>query len=272
MSINIAKSYVEVPAPPVRQGGILSVANVIPATGHELLGAEYITDACAPGHVWVDLCYNVEQQLCDPQSTPTPPVGGYKVFDQPSLVEGEPFAVYDGVECGLMSIEEAETRAKARLGYSERRQVDKYMQAWLESSKDLSLTVGSLRDQIMAMEDIAGDLYGGYATLLMPYRMITCGRSQDLVHTAPGGGYETINGTRVGGFAVDYPTAPDPANIYLTGQITFIQGPVESHSVASYTHPDGLTCEPARAIAERMYVPLVECMIVGAQATCDPAP
>ena len=49
-----ARSTVNVPPPPVRPGGVLSAANVIDVADgdHALLGAEYLTDACAEAKLW----------------------------------------------------------------------------------------------------------------------------------------------------------------------------------------------------------------------------
>jgi len=76
MSITAAKTYLGVEPVAPYQGGVLSVANVIDATGedHSLLGAEYLTDACADGGIWEEICYAVEQNLCEGLPQPTPPM------------------------------------------------------------------------------------------------------------------------------------------------------------------------------------------------------
>ncbi len=272
MSISDAKTYVELEPPVVYQGGYLGHANVIPAGAHDLLGAEYVTNACAPGGLWTELCYNVDQQLCDPQTTPVPPIGGYKQFGKPELVEGSPFTVYDGTDCELARLDDALAGAEQRLSYSEGRQVDEYIYAWLDANADTN--IGTLDDDIrtviMVMEDMASQLYGSYGVIHMFRSMVLCARSRNLVFDAPGGGLETINGTKVIDVANPTPGAT-PQNVFLTGRVTLIQGEVNSHVVAGVNRPDG-TCDPQRALAERMYVPLVECMVVKATATCEPIP
>lgn len=266
MSIAIAKSYVEVPAPVVRTGGILSVANVLPTSGHALLGAEYLTDACAPGGTWTDLCYVLDQQFCS-TTPPTPPVDGYKEFGQPDLVEGSPFVVYDGVDCNRPGETPNDARARARLEFSEGRQVDHYFETWLSANEDSSIGAVSLTEAIMAFEDIGSEMYGSYPVIVMPRSMAVCAAMQELIFRSAGGGLETINGTEVAAISPSTPGATT-ADIWVTGRISLIRGPVETHAVGPVTRPDG-TCDPARALAERIYVPLIECMIVGATASCE---
>jgi len=267
MSIQAAKKYIEIPAPVVNQNGYLGHANIIPAGDHDLLGAEYVTNACAEGGLWTELCYSVDQQLCDPQTTPIPPVDGYKEFGKPELVEGEPFAVYDGNDCGLVALEDAMAGAEERLSFSEGRQVDEYISGWLEANTDQDLGELSIRETIMVMEDVASVLYGSYGVIHMHRSMAACARSQKLVFEDGAGGYETFLGTKV--IPVANNTPGGVQDVYLTGRVSLIQGDVLSQVVPEVNRPDG-TCDPQRALAERIYVPLVECMVVHATATCDP--
>lgn len=267
MSISAAKSYVEVPNPVVNQNGYLFNVNVIPAGLHDLLGAEYVTNACAEGNIWTELCYNVDQQLCDPTGTPVAPVDGYKQFGKPELVEGEPFAVYDGTDCALIPLEQAQKGAEDRLSFSEARQVDLYLSGWLAGNVDQDLGALDITSCIMVMEDVASVLYGSYGVISMHRSMAVCARKMDLIFDAPDGGLQTILGTKVIAVANDIPGGEQ--DVFLTGRITLIQGSVESHVVPEVVRPDG-TCDPQRALAERLYVPLVECMVVHATATCEP--
>lgn len=270
MSITIAKSYIEVPAPPVRVGGVLSVATIVPVElgNHAMLGAEYLTDACADGDVWENICSLIDLKFCEGGPV-TPPVDGFKTFGQPDLVEGSPFAVYDGVECGLTSLEDAEARAISRLGFSENRQVDQKVAELLDAQKSASLGPLSALDAIMEMEQIIAESYGGYGTILMPYSLMVCAFAEDLIVRAVGGGAATINGTAVVGYAT--PRTPTADNVFAVGRIVVVQGPVLSYSVPPVTRPDG-TCDPARALAERIYVPLFECIVVGASVTFPTTP
>lgn len=264
MSITTAKSFIEVPAVAPRIGGVLSVATVIPATDHALIGAEYLTDACAEGGVWADICSLIDLKFCTGDAV-TPPADGFKNFGQPDLVQGAPFATYDGVECGLMGLAEADERARTRLSYSQSRQVDHKVVALLDAQKDSSLGAVDIGTAIMELEDIIANTYGGYGTILMPYSLVVCGFAQDYLVRSVGGGAATINGTAVTGYAPPTPATAD--NVFAVGRIVVVEGPVLSYSVPPVTRPDG-TCDPARALAERIYVPLFECLVVGAAVTC----
>jgi IPT/TIG domain len=55
-NITGANQYIEVPPVVPRVGGVLSVANLVPASGHALIGAEFQSDACAVGGIIEDFC------------------------------------------------------------------------------------------------------------------------------------------------------------------------------------------------------------------------
>jgi hypothetical protein len=272
MNISEARKYVEVPAAVPFQGGILSVAQILSAGDHDLLGAEYQTDACAEGGIWDLLCW-IDKGIadCAGSTVPAPP-GGYKQFGQPDMVSGSPFAVYDGVDCDGPGSTGNEERARRRLGYSEGRQVDRKVTAILEAGKDADLTDVSLQEAIMAFEDLAAANYGGYPVIVMPRSMAVCAYAQRLVERGPNGGLITVNGTQVAATApADDATTPNEARVYLAGRITLIQGDVRTIEVPGVVRPDG-KCDPRRALAERMYVPLIECTVVAATASCNPTP
>lgn len=56
MSISEARWYTEVPPVAPVVAGVSAVARMVNATGHDLIGAEYLTDACAEGGEWLDMC------------------------------------------------------------------------------------------------------------------------------------------------------------------------------------------------------------------------
>lgn len=256
MSITEARKYLDTIEPVTPYvGGVLSVANVVPATDvHALLGAEYQTDACAVGGVWEEYCY------VDNDPTANPPAEGVKDFEQPDLVQGSPFTAYAGVECDLADMGEAAQRAEARLGYVESRQVDEYV--WAEVTTGATdVTSTTLLDAVSKMELDVAQLYGGYATLLVPRDLVVCGFSQDLFVRGPQGQIMTHQGTLVANVAVD------AAKIAATGRITLVQGAVQVRSVSEAILPDG-SVVPRRALAERMYVPLTECVQLSGDATC----
>jgi hypothetical protein len=256
MNISEARTYVEVPPAVPFQGGILSVAQVLSAGEHDLLGAEYQTDACADGGIWDLLCWSDVNLAGCPGTPVPPPPGGFKKFGKPDMVQGSPFAVYDGVDCDGPGSTGNEERARRRLSYSEGRQVDTKITAILEADKDTDLGALSLEEAIMSFEDLAAVNYGGYATIVMPRSMAVCAYAQRLVERGPNGALMTVNGTQVANTAAADAQTINTAKVYLAGRITLIR-------------PDG-QCDPRRALAERMYVPLIECLVVAATATCNP--
>ena len=262
MSTQIAKSYIDVAPVNPYHGGVLSVANIIDYSDPHLgLGAEYLTDACAEGGIWDEFCYSVDQNLCQ-GVTPTPPVGGYKNLDeQPDLTEGDPFAVYAGVECSTPGEMPDEARARDRLGYVESRQVDQ--RVWVQAGTDaLPLTGGTLLQAVAEAEDMAAQEYGGVATLLVPRGLVTCGYSNDIFVWD---GVEQVHKTHQGTLVANVAVVAE--EIRLTGRITLARGSVMTTSAPETIRPDG-TCDPRRALAERIYVSLLECMKYAGPATC----
>lgn len=235
-------------------GGVLAAADVIPPSGHALMGAEYLTDACAAGGVWEEFCYVSNDIAGDP------PTDGPKDLDeQPDLVQGSPFAVYAGVECDINDTE-ARQRAERRLSYVESRQVD--AQVWaLVSAGAASVTSATLLAAVSEIEQEASEIYGGVPTLLVPRRLVTAGFAQDIFIRGPQGDIMTHQGALVANVAVD-----DTA-VLATGRITLIQGAVQSHFAPETIRPGGASTDPRRALAERIYVPLFECFqLTGATA------
>ena len=193
-----------------------------------------------------------------------------KTFEQPDLIQGSPFTVYAGVDCPAVGMPDAEASARAtrRLAYVEGRWIDYHVAAMIVSHPDhQTLTNGALRDMIIEAETIASRTYGGYATILMTKGLAVCAYADRLIERNPMGGLETINGTRVGNITENPDAATD--NFFLTGQINLIAGKVTNRIAPSLTLPDG-TCMGRRALAERVYVPLIECLMYSGTATCTP--
>ena len=189
-----------------------------------------------------------------------------KLFESPELIESEDaFAVYAGVDCFVVgsSDSEAAQRARLRLSYVEGAQVDLHMQAVL-TTIGTDLATDDVGGMIATADLIAALEYGGYPTILMSRDMLVHAFAGEYVTRAPDGGLETANGTRVAGIAWD--PAIGPENFFLVGQITLIQGPIQDHIVPETVLPDG-TCVGRRALAERIYVPLIDCLAYAGVAT-----
>lgn len=255
-----ARQYINIPAPPVAPGGIMRTARVIPTDGHALLGAEYETDACAEARLWDEFC-TLPGVDCGASST------GSKTFDgAPELVVGDPFAVYAGVECELTRLEEAQRRAERRLAYAEGAQIDARVVEILDGlATDASAAVPAQPGHVVSfLEAFAARLYGGPLTVVISRSLIGC--LCDCLHIELDGSLTTKLGSRVAPVIPEDP-ATDPSMIYVTGQITLLQGPLKSYVAPPMQCADG-TWIPTRALAERIYVPLIECVVAKADATC----
>jgi hypothetical protein len=268
-----ARNTVNVPAPPIRSGGVLSVANVIDVGegDHALLGAEYLTDACAEAKLWFDFCSTagIAGQCTDPALDPALLKEFAEGQDQ---VVGDPFAVYAGVSCGDQRIEAARARAKARLTYAEPAQIDAYVWLWMVQNAAVTpVGPASAVEAIGWLEELHAALYGGPTTFLVPRRFIGCLAQAGVVTANLDGSLTTISGSLVAPVTRPLVSAVDPETvkdqIFGTGQITIIRGPVRTDSVGPMVRADG-SCEPSRALAERIVVPMTECAPVVAEVTC----
>ncbi|HEY6415790.1 MAG TPA: hypothetical protein VIX41_06120, partial [Acidimicrobiales bacterium] len=64
------------------------------------------------------------------------------------------------------------------------------------------------------------------------------------------------------------PTPVTEDTMYVTGQITLLRGPLEQYFAPQQPFGDG-TYAPPRALAERTYVPLIECFVARITVTCE---
>src|SRR5262245_5210748 len=251
-------TYVEVPPPPVLGGGVLGAARVIPPqTTHQLAGALYLTDACGDGGVWTEISWFPSE------NPPTKQFAG-----APDIVESStPFAVYSGVQCDLARQEEQAQRARARLDFTERHQID--LQFTQNILPNRAFGVGGpfpLGRAIGMLENFAASVYGGVPVLYIPRTLIPEATQQGMITPSLNGGLVTAQGSVVANVDVDPFTSP--LTIWASGAVTLIQGPLIEVVTPPGFNPDLTNANDARALAERLYVPLIECFV--AQATiCD---
>ena len=87
----------------------------------------------------------------------------------------------------------------------------------------------------------------------------------------PSGLLTTVAGSRVAPLtiAVAVPAVAGPVTMYVTGQITLLRGPVLSVSVPQQVNGNGPTFAPMRALAERVYVPVFDCLAAKVEVTCS---
>ena len=252
-----ARSYIDAPPVTPLGGGLLAAARVIDTTGHELMGAHYVSDACADVEEWEEWCANA-------------PVGR-KLFDEASeVVEGDPFAVYAGVACHLQSMSEASEAATRRLALAEGRRVDLKVRAALEAA---AVDLGGpfpVNEAIGVAEAYMATVYGGVPTLLVPRLFVPCACGCGALKNNLDGTLTTCQGSLVANVTtpITAPVVAPSETIYVTGQVTLLRSPVNAISVPQQVADDG-TYEPARALAERVYVPLFECVVAKVEASCS---
>jgi hypothetical protein len=264
-----ARNRVDVPAPAVAVGGLLAAARVVDVTDpHDLMGAEYESDACAEPHVW--------ERWCIPSNVDcTPAPEQLKEFDQEMLlVEGDPFALYAGIDCDLAPSATMSARARKRFDYTERAGVDTIVYGRLEAlaGADVANLGGPfpLPQAIGIAEAYAASVYGGVPTLVVPVELVPCACDNGVVTYGMDGRLVTCQGSLVANVVTGGTLTPPPASatVYVTGQITLLRGPVMTLNA-----PPGYDCNgdptPPRALAERLYVPLIECLVGKVEVTCS---
>jgi len=255
-----ARAWVDLPTPVPLGGGVVSVARVIDTTGHELMGVEGQTDACASAEEWDEWC----------TIAPT----GRKIFeDALTYVSGDPFAVYTGVSCDLQKLDESEQRARDRLDLAESRAVDLHIDAQLAADPDVVDLGGPfpLSQAIGVAEAFAATVYGGKPTLLIPRVIIPCGGGYTHFESSLSGNLLTVAGSLVGPLttAIAVPYVEGPVTMYVTGSITLLRGPVNAFSVPQQVSDLGPDFAPMRALAERVYVPVFDCLVAKVEVTCS---
>ena len=191
--------------------------------------------------------------------------------DSPGLFEGDPFVVYAGVSCDLQQLDVSKARAERRLAYIESRAVDFKVAEILDAHPDTEDLGGPLNIDaaIGYAEAWAATVYGGRPTLLVPRGMIAC-TSEGRLQRNLDGTLTTLNGSLVAPYTthVDLPIPADPVlTMFIVGSTTLFRGPVHSFSVPQQVFVDG-TFAPMRALAERIFVPVFDCLMGKLEVTC----
>lgn len=202
---------------------------------------------------------------------------GPKLFDTVGLIEGEAFFVYKGVHC-LYVGEDYKAWAQRALESAEDRAVEEgFLRSVLAqaSTIDLTPTPGTAVNLVQAVaifERYAGLNYGGTPIIHAARSTVTYGLDQDAftakdsqvrtkqgIPVANGAGYESNLGPD------GTPADPGEAWLYLTGAVTLLQGEVGVHESTDYENNDRL------ALAERGWIPLVDCFAVAVLVTLEEA-
>lgn len=246
MPIVGARAYVDVAAPQKRAAGILESATVVDVSDpHALLGAEYQTNLCGLAGLWSDNC-------------DMSPAEG-KTFGGVTVVEGDPITVYDAVECGPVGTPYAEFEQMARdgLAFKEGYAVEASLREWFLAEGD-SVTTGTPVAAVAGLEAWLGENYSAQGLIHMGPTTGVRARSQ---HAVLGEGAEahTAMGTPVV-LGYGYQAAGASSfSAFASGRITLLRGPVMVNTVPISFDGTGDALNAMRVVAERTYVPLVEC-------------
>lgn len=193
-----------------------------------------------------------------------------KAFEGRSLIEGDPFTVYKGVECDLLTTRDDEARAERGLRLGESRAVEAAVwETLLATSDAVDLTPGggavTVNGGIGMLEEYAGQYYGAVATIHAPRSLIPLMKDLEQVD----GHLETIQGTKIAnGFGYTANTGPEgtvaaagEAWLYISGEVVLSQGPIATHAAPLVQN------NRAMVLAERVYAPSVECFIAAVRVS-----
>ena len=246
-NITGARRYVEVPAPAPKVGGLFPVARVIDSTDpHDLLGAEYQTDACTAAEHWSagNCGYGYPETACNPNPNP---VATLKDFHGLSLVTGDPFTVYDGIDCNLVGAPDDHylSRVEASLRLKEQVAVEKHIGALLAATTSTASTDGIV-DAIAMAEQWLDQNYAGLGVIHMSRYLAVAACAVQIIAPGIDGTLSTCQGTPIANGA-GY--AALTSTIIASGQVTLLRGPVEARVAPGMVN--GTACEPPRALAER---------------------
>ncbi len=269
-----ARARVDVPLPAIATGGLLAAARVIDVSANALMGAEYETPACASVEQWEHWCISV------PECGDVPTAVKNLASNPLEHVWGNPFAIYDGVECDFARMDWASEQASLRFDYGERRGVDLAVYARMEAAGPDEFGDGfdlvdlggpfPLPEALGLAELLAGQLYGGTPILVVPLNLVACGCANGMFGRGVDGNLVTCGGSLVAAVvtADDVEAGITSTTMFVTGQITLLRGPKMQFSA-----PPGFDCDgnatPPRALVERLYVPLIECLVGKVEVTCS---
>jgi hypothetical protein len=273
MALTGFRQYVEVATTPRRIAGWLAAADVRDTSGPALLGAEYETDACITdyGGEFIDGCIATKGGFSQPPPGlavppgargPTMP-GRVKEFQGTGhTVTGDPFVPYAGVAClpNSLSIEAAQAQAQRRFAYVESRQVDYHLSRLITQNGN---DIGDcpLSQMLANAEYAALNEYGGHALIAMSAPLVLCAASMNLLYAMGDGSLRTMAGTHV--TTIAHNDAVTAKNFFLTGHVTLLRGSLNVRTATDMPN------NQQYGLAERVYVPLIECMAYYGTATCD---
>lgn len=254
-AVNMARAYVELPAPKPKVGGLFPVATVIDVDDpHILMGAQAQTTACEPAKEWEHKCPIEFPGAC---SLADDPNRQKKVGHGYMTIVGDPFTIYDMIECKDKADYSAEVRAG--LALKEQKAVAAHVMHVLNhlSAPD-SMSPASVVEAVAVAEDWLARNYEGQGLIHMNAGLAVAAVAAEAVFVGLDGLLATALGTPVVADAGYHSAAPN--EVFASGQIVLYRGDVLVQNVPGMQN--GAECAPPRSLAERTYVPLVECGVV----------
>lgn len=191
---------------------------------------------------------------------------GTKTDTQIEVISGTPFSIYKKTECKDLTDDDT-TWARNALAFGESHAVEQAVMQSILAQPTTALPAGatvlSLINGIAVLEGYAADVYGGVPTLHIPRSVATRALARRGLESGIDWTITTRQGALVangGGYSLNI--GPDgsnaPANhawLYITGQVTLLRGPVQTHRVLDVQVNDQIV------LAERTYVPSVDCFV-----------
>lgn len=254
--------------------GSVTIIDVAPEDGHELLGVDWLPQGCCDAYCWED---------CPPEESGSPGERQQKLFCSPEWHTAPPVTVYSGVECSTIGwgYDEAVTQARTALQLGQQRALEQWVWTNILAPRAIDRTPASGPVGIpQAMGLLEGWLavdYGGVGVVHVPAaagpllcahnqlrreaggRMRTCASGH---HVVVGGGYQVNTGP-------DGQPAPE-GTVWLA-----ISGPVvvrrEAIQIVPGTDKESvrISTNDRMVLAERNFVVQVSCAVEMVLACLD---
>lgn len=254
----IAPARIEAPAVALPKGGLLAVANVIdePSSSRAAFGFDYYSYACGDGGLYAAPCGEVTGPGFDTTKT----------LEGGERVTAYPFVVYAGVDCDLFGRDEYGPAARNKLAGVEERLVGRAFQAIAtanltpvavpvpSASEDLTPCCEAVVSAVGALEQYAGENYGGLPVLHLSRANTAYLAAAGYVVMNVDGSLQTVQGTPIAN-SPGY----DPTTAWISGAVHIWRTPVEVHAV------DSVMTNTAQGLAERVYSVAVDCFVAVAE-------
>jgi len=226
---------------PVR--GLFSVAEVYNVTdAHIGLGAEYQSNRCTQSNEWLDFCL-------------PPDVQEWATL---SLVRGDSFAVYDGLECDTAAVadpKEYESRLTDTFDVKAEATIEARFQQMLMTEAAIPAPSGSLLEMVSVLETELAANYAGRGTLHTDRFTSLALYGQKLIEDPhdPDMRVQTINGTPMS-LGRGYVRNAGQYWAGAAGRVVILRGR------AMFTATPPLADKPARFHLQQQVVLLAECV------------